>query len=116
MILLVTLQEWKISMITEFDQLDLSKKYSYADYLTWRFDDRVELFKGWVKKMSPAPNRSHQRISWNTTIIIGNYLFNKDCAAYSAPFDVRLIGNLKVKNARNDSIYTVVQPDILCHL
>ncbi len=26
-------------MINSFDQLDLSKKYTYADYLNWHFDD-----------------------------------------------------------------------------
>jgi Uma2 family endonuclease len=100
-------------MITDFNQLDLNKRYSYADYLTWMFDDRVELFKGWVKKMSPAPNRGHQRISWQMTIEIGTYLKDKPCAAFSAPFDVRLIGKLKSKKVKeDDSIYTVVQPDI----
>lgn len=100
-------------MITEFAQLDLNKQYTYADYLTWMFDERVELFKGWVKQMSPAPNMSHQRISWNTSRIIGNYLVRNSCAAFSAPFDVRLIGKSTSKKAKsNESIYTVVQPDI----
>jgi len=49
-------------MITDFKDLDLSKQYTYADYLTWRFSERVELFKGWVKKMSAAPSRKHQQI------------------------------------------------------
>ena len=31
-------------MITSLDQLD--KTYSYADYLKWRFEERVELIKG----------------------------------------------------------------------
>lgn len=43
-------------MITDFKDLDLSKQYTYADYLSWRFSERVELLKGWVKKMSPAPD------------------------------------------------------------
>ena len=33
-------------MITNISQLDLAKKYSYADYLTWMFQERLELFKG----------------------------------------------------------------------
>jgi len=44
-------------MITDFNQLDLNKRYSYADYLTWMFDDRVELFKGWEKRCSGTDNR-----------------------------------------------------------
>ncbi len=100
-------------MITDFKQLDLSKRYSYADYLTWVFDDRVELFKGWVKRMSPAPNMRHQRISRNLSLRIGNYLEQKSCSLFYAPFDVRLIGTLKPKGVKDPaSIYTVVQPDI----
>lgn len=49
-------------IITDIDQLDLSKKYTYADYLKWHFDERVELIKGWIHKMSPAPSRKHQEI------------------------------------------------------
>lgn len=33
-------------MITDINHLDFSKKYSYADYLTWHFDEMVELIKG----------------------------------------------------------------------
>jgi len=40
-------------MITDINQLDLSKQYTYADYLAWNFKDRVELIKGWIHKMSP---------------------------------------------------------------
>ena len=46
--------------ITSIEQLNLHKVYSYADYLTWRFQDRLELFKGKIFKMSPAPSRTHQ--------------------------------------------------------
>jgi hypothetical protein len=41
--------------IYDIKALDLSKRYSYADYLLWRFKERVELFKGKVFEMSPAP-------------------------------------------------------------
>jgi len=49
--------------ITDFSQLILSKSYTYADYLTWQFKERVELIKGKIFKMSPAPSRGHQDIS-----------------------------------------------------
>jgi len=81
-------------MVAKFEQLDLSHRYCYADYLTRTFSDRVELFKGWVKKMILAPNRSHQRISWNFLAEISNYLKNTKCTDYTAPFDVRLIGKI----------------------
>lgn len=49
-------------MNTDFEQLDLNQTYSYADYMLWRFDERVELLKGKIIRMSPVPNRSHQKI------------------------------------------------------
>jgi hypothetical protein len=41
-------------MITDFNQRDLKKRYTYKDYLTWKFDGIVELIKGKIFKMSPA--------------------------------------------------------------
>jgi hypothetical protein len=59
--------------------LDLGRTYSYADYLTWRFDEAVELLRGKVSLMSPAPNLRHQRISKNLLVEIGGYLKGKPC-------------------------------------
>jgi Uma2 family endonuclease len=95
-------------LITDFSQLDLKKQYTYADYLTWTFDDRLELIKGWIYKMSPAPRRKHQKVSFQLLMSFGNYFNNKFCEVYEAPFDVRL-----KKNKGSDSeVNTVVQPDI----
>ena len=99
-------------MIKDFAELDLNKKYSYADYLTWMFKERVELIKGWVKKMSPAPNLTHQRISFNISGQLFKYLRSTSCYAFAAPFDVRLIGRNNLSKTANETIYTVVQPDI----
>ena len=98
-------------MITNIDDLDFTRQYTYADYLTWHFDERVELIRGWISRMSPAPLRYHQNISFKLTVQIGNYLANKKCAAYAAPFDVRLANKSK-KKVDNKSIVSVVQPDI----
>ncbi len=46
--------------ITQLSQLDLNQTYSYADYLTWQFDEAVALIKGKVMLMSPAQNVRHQ--------------------------------------------------------
>lgn len=97
-------------MITDFSQLDLNKKYTYADYLTWQFSDRLELIRGWVKKMSPAPASEHQRISSILHTQIGSYLRKKKCQLFAAPFDVRLID--KKKSTPDNEIITVVQPDL----
>ncbi|MBS1503129.1 MAG: Uma2 family endonuclease, partial [Bacteroidetes bacterium] len=39
----------------QFEEPDISQTYSYADYLKWTFDERLELIKGKVFKMTPAP-------------------------------------------------------------
>ncbi len=97
-------------MITNIDQLDFSKVYTYADYLTWEFQERVELIRGRIFKMPPAPNRRHQTISGDVYGLIWNFLRKKPCYVFAAPFDVRLpVSNNKVKV---DRVTTVVQPDI----
>ena len=92
----------------ELSDLDFSKTYSYADYFKWQFDDRLELIKGKIFKMSPAPGRSHQEISLALSVKLANYLKGKPCKIYVAPFDVRLPRISK----EDAAIYTVVQPDI----
>jgi Uma2 family endonuclease len=92
-----------------FDQLDLNGTYSYADYLKWKFDERLELIKGKIFKMSPAPSRKHQEVSAELFTILRNRMRNHPCKVYSAPFDVRLTPR---KNDKSGKIYTVVQPDI----
>ena len=96
-------------MITDINQLDFKKRYSYADYLTWKFSERVELIRGWIYKMSPAPQRRHQYAVSQLHGIFWNYFHKQNCQLYSAPFDVRLL-----KKGRPDSseVDTVVQPDI----
>ena len=59
--------------ITNINQLDLNKTYTFADYLLWRFKERVELIKGKVLKMSPAPATIHQKISFRFGGIFYNF-------------------------------------------
>ncbi|MCX6272322.1 MAG: Uma2 family endonuclease [Bacteroidetes bacterium] len=91
-------------------KLDMSKRYTYADYLSWMDDVRRELFDGIIKLMTPAPSRKHQELSVNLTRIYGNFLLHKQCKVYHAPSDVRLPKDKK--NSSDQTIYTVVQPDI----
>lgn len=98
------------SIITNIKQLDLKGTYSYADYLLWQFSERVELIKGKVFKMSPAPSSSHQDISMNLIRIIDKVFYKTNYKFYAAPFDVRLI-NYKVSTPENE-ILSVVQPDL----
>ena len=91
------------------EEPDLTGTYTYADYLTWRFDEMVELIHGKVYRMSPAPSSYHQRVAGELHLQIGNYLKRKSCQVFIAPFDVRLP---KSKKKGNEFIDTVVQPDI----
>jgi Uma2 family endonuclease len=95
-------------MITSLQQLDLTKTYTYADYLTWQFDDYVELLKGKIYRMA-APSRRHQMVTGNLYATIRHFLWKKPCHVFIAPFDVRL--TIQDKN-RNQEITTVVQPDV----
>ena len=95
-------------MITSLKQLDFSEKYSYADYLKWKFEERVELIRGYIFKMS-APARKHQAISRYITSQMGLYFDNHPCEWYYAPFDVRLP---RQSEKADKQVFTVVQPDI----
>ena len=92
----------------EVSDLDFSKEYSYADYLTWTFEERLELIKGKLFRMSPAPSRVHQKLSQIIGAELFFYLKGKPCEVYSAPFDVRLPRKI---NDEQD-IVTVLQPDV----
>jgi len=103
-------------MITDINQLDFTKQYTYADYLTWQFEDRVELIRGWISKMSPAPLRIHQKIFGKLFYQIAAFLNDKKCEVYGAPFDVRLTNKRNI--VADKTIVSVVQPDIsvICDL
>lgn len=97
--------------ITRLSELDLTASYSYADYVTWRLTEAVELIKGKVQLMSPAPNVKHQRLSIYLSSQLFYFFQNRTCQVFSAPFDVRLYDRSKSLLANKD-ITTVVQPDI----
>ncbi|CCE25286.1 Uma2 family endonuclease [Methylotuvimicrobium alcaliphilum] len=97
--------------ITELSQLDPEQTYSYADYLTWHIKETIELIKGKVMLMSPAPNVLHQRIERKLLVGIDLHLKNKRCEIFPAPFDVRLYDR-KQSVLSNQEIFTVVQPDL----
>ena len=88
--------------------LDINKTYTYADYFKWKFEERVELIKGRIFRMSPAPNRMHQKLSGHIFTRLSVFLDGKKCQVYSAPFDVRL----PRKSKDDKDIITVLQPDI----
>ena len=92
----------------QLSDLDASKTYTYADYLKWTFDERLELIKGKIFKMSPALGSVHQLISGAIFAELYNYLKGKPCKVFHAPFDVRF----NKRSIDNKDIQTVLQPDI----
>ncbi|ARS40766.1 restriction endonuclease [Sphingobacteriaceae bacterium GW460-11-11-14-LB5] len=94
--------------VTQFNELDASLTYSYANYLNWLFPERVELIKGKIFKMSPAPSRVHQEVAGSIFLNLGVFLKDKPCKVYSAPFDVRF----PKKSKADKDVFTVLQPDI----
>ena len=82
--------------------------YTYADYLNFDFDEMVEIIRGKIFRMSPAPGSLHQKVSRNLCGEAYNYFKNKSCQFFNAPFDVIL------PKKRKDFMDSdkVVQPDI----
>ncbi len=93
--------------ITRLSDLDPEGSYTYADYLMWQFQERVELIRGRLFRMSPAPNLAHQKAATQLTRHLANFFAGKSCQAFVAPFDVRLPVSRK-----QGQDTTVVQPDL----
>jgi Uma2 family endonuclease len=93
---------------------DYGIEYTYADYLKFDFEEMVELIKGKIFKMSPAPKTNHQIVSMNLSGTLFGLLRNKKCKVFSAPTDVIL----PIANKKRETSTTVVQPDlfIICDL
>ena len=96
-------------LITDINNIDFSKSFTFADYLTWQVKERLELIKGKIFKMTPAPAMKHQKLVGNIFgAIVSHIRQQSKCEVFIAPFDVRLSKN----KADNEEITTVVQPDI----
>lgn len=101
------MQATVVPEITDLSQLDPEGSYTYADYMRWKFQERVELIKGRLFRMSPAPNTEHQTISQHINFRLLQYFHQKTCKVFAAPFDVRL----PVSRKKGQDT-TVVQPDL----
>ena len=101
------------NFVYKLSDLDLNKSYTYADYLMWKFNERVELIKGKIFTMSPAPNTNHLQISRSLNRILDHFFHNNKCQLFYAPFDVVLS-----KTKDDKKIKTVIQPDlgVICDL
>lgn len=90
-----------------YSTLNGGEAYTYLDYLKWKFLDRVELIRGKIVKMSPAPGSSHQRALRDIYYYFDQHFRGKSCELFYAPLDVRL----PVPSEKHEN--TVVQPDLL---
>ncbi|MFZ3102456.1 MAG: Uma2 family endonuclease [Desulfitobacteriaceae bacterium] len=85
-----------------------TKKHTYADYLTWPENERWEIFDG-VPYMQSAPKWQHQSISSELHRQLSNYLIDKPCRVFAAPFDLCLADY----DENDDEIANIVQPDLV---
>ena len=82
--------------------------YTFADYLSWDEDERIELLAG-VPFMMSSPLRIHQEIAGAIFVQLYRFLEGKKCRVYQAPFSVRLF---EEKKDVPEDVQTVVEPDI----
>lgn len=94
-------------LLTEPD-FNYSGDYTYADYLRWTIEERVELIRGKIFRMSPAPSSNHQTILNNINGPLWSFLRSHPCQLFIAPFDVRF----PRKGKQDKDIITVLQPDV----
>ena len=90
--------------------LDLKKRYTYADYLTWADDKVRELIDGFIKFMAPVASSKHQEISVSLSAEFRFFLKkNKGKCKIYHDMNVRLPKNGETED---NKIYDVVLPDI----
>lgn len=90
------------------EEPDMAGTYTAADYLSWTFEGFVELIRGKIFKMSPAPTSNHQRVSARLLRVLLNFFQHRTCEVFHAPFDVYLVKpGQDFKKTAN-----VLQPDI----
>ncbi|ASN06982.1 Uma2 family endonuclease [Virgibacillus necropolis] len=83
--------------------------YTYADYLSWSEDVRVEIIGG-TPYLQAAPSRVHQEILSELHRQIANFLVGKECKVYPAPFHVVLNFEQEIEN--EEERQNVFEPDI----
>lgn len=84
----------------------INQQYVYSDYLLWEDGERWELLDG-IPYLQAAPSRVHQEISMDLATQFHNYLKDKSCKVFAAPFCVRLDGEKD-----DDHVKNVVEPDL----
>lgn len=85
------------------------QRFTYGDYVKWPDDERWELIEGRAYAMTPSPTVRHQQVLAAFAGLLWQFFEGKPCRAFAAPLDVRL----PEANEKDESIETVVQPDLL---
>lgn len=94
--------------VTILEEPDMSGTYTAEDYLRWNLNEMVELIRGKVFKMSPAPSSNHQHVSMKLSGMFDRYFNQNNCRAFHAPFDVYLVHPEEdYKKTKN-----IVEPDL----
>jgi Uma2 family endonuclease len=90
--------------------LDLNKRYTYADYLTWFDDKRRELIDGFIHIVPPETFTIHQQVAGSVFDELHQTIKQRKlpCKVYPV-IDVCLPQN---GETADDEIYNVVQPDV----
>jgi len=88
----------------------VTKRYSYADYLTWA-DDKMREIIGGIVYLFSAPTLKHAEVIPPFIVRTWSFIHRKKgkCKIFTAPFDVRFPKN---GETADDKIVDVVQPDI----
>jgi Uma2 family endonuclease len=96
------------NFIYNLSDLNFDDKYSYADYLTWKFYQRTELHNG---KLVVLDNTGtlHQTVFGNLIRLFNNFFENENLILCQAPFDVRIHNKSNFVN--DEDVFTVLQPD-----
>lgn len=84
------------------------ERFTFADCLSWKDDERIEIINGEAFMMAP-PSRIHQEVCTELLRQLANFLEGKRCKVYPAPFGVRLFER---DSDSPDTVDTVVEPDI----
>ena len=87
--------------VYSFNEIDESLTYSYAHYLNWLFEERLELIKGKIFKMSPGPARLHQKVLSNLLNLSSIFYM-----ANLAMFMLHLLMCVSQKKAKPTKIFT----------
>lgn len=98
--------------ITSLSQLDLTKQYTYADYLTWDFEDKrlkIELFDGRIQPWYSIYPAHSLLLGGIISAVYPYFRKHGTHEAYQLLLDVRLTNG----SIANDKITDVVQPDFI---